>query len=119
MGWTMTTGTRATVLKDEDLMGQRMSVGRPTIGLLTHGPGDPNNRAIWSAAAHVARENGVNLICFPGKPLRSTLEFEAQSNVIFDLVNPEIVDALCPSSRSGRYWRAFRACWSTTITACA
>jgi signal transduction histidine kinase/DNA-binding LacI/PurR family transcriptional regulator/CheY-like chemotaxis protein len=94
MGWTMTTGTRATVLKDEDLMGQRMSVGRPTIGLLTHGPGDPNNRAIWSAAAHVARENGVNLICFPGKPLRSTLEFEAQSNVIFDLVNPEIVDGL-------------------------
>jgi signal transduction histidine kinase/DNA-binding LacI/PurR family transcriptional regulator/DNA-binding response OmpR family regulator len=70
------------------------STARATIGLLTHGAGDPNNRAIWSGVAEAAREHGVNLICFPGKPVRSLIEFEAQSNVIYDLVDTCKIDGL-------------------------
>jgi DNA-binding LacI/PurR family transcriptional regulator len=90
----MTTSMQAMVLRDEDRMCPELGMERATIGLLTHGAGDPNNRAIWAGAADAAREQGANLICFPGKPLRSALEFEAQSNVIFDLVNAGNVDGL-------------------------
>ena len=47
------------------------SIGRPTLGLLTHGAGDPNSHMVWAGVASVAQERDVNLICFPGKPLRS------------------------------------------------
>ena len=57
--------------------------GRRTLGLLTHGAGDPNSHMVWAGVASVAQERDVNLICFPGKPLRSPLEFEAQSNVLY------------------------------------
>ena len=67
---------------------------RHTVGLLTHGAGDPNSEAVWAGVESVAREHDVNLICFPGKPLRSPHGHEAQSNVIFDLAGPENVDGL-------------------------
>ena len=67
---------------------------RPTIGLLTYGPGDPNNYAMWLGIDDVAREQGANLICFPGNPLRSPRGFEAQANVLYDLVSAENVDGL-------------------------
>jgi len=72
---------------EERRAASELSAARPAIGLLTHGAGDPNNSTIWSGVADFARQNGLNLICFPGKPLRSSTEFEAQSNVVFDLVN--------------------------------
>ncbi len=34
------------------------------------------------------------MVCFPGKPLCSPHGFEAQSNIIYDLVGPENVDGL-------------------------
>jgi signal transduction histidine kinase/DNA-binding LacI/PurR family transcriptional regulator/AraC-like DNA-binding protein len=43
---------------------------------------------------NVAEVRHVNLICFPGKPLRSLLGFEAQSNVLYDLVNEQMIDGL-------------------------
>lgn len=67
---------------------------RPTIGLLTHGAGDPNSHTVWAGVDSVARKRDVNLICFPGKPLRSPLEFEAQSNILYDLVGAQNVDGL-------------------------
>lgn len=67
---------------------------RPTFGLLTHGAGDPNSHTIWAAVASVAQAQDVNLICFPGKPLHSPHGFEAQSNVLYDLVNEEELDGL-------------------------
>ena len=73
---------------------QGVSTARPAIGLLTHGAGDPNNSTIWSGVADFARQNGLNLVCFPGKPLRSSPEFEAQSNVVFDLVNTQTLAGL-------------------------
>ena len=70
------------------------SIGRPTLGLLTHGAGDPNSHMVWAGVASVAQERDVNLICFPGKPLRSPLEFEAQSNVLYELVSAQSIDGL-------------------------
>ena len=67
---------------------------RYTIGLLTHGAGDPNSQAVWEGVQSVAREHDANVICFPGKPLRSPHGFEAQANVIYDLAGPENVDGL-------------------------
>jgi DNA-binding LacI/PurR family transcriptional regulator/anti-anti-sigma regulatory factor len=66
----------------------------PTIGLLTYGATDPNSHALWSCVDDVTRENGVNLICFPANPLRSPRGFEAQANVLYDLVGAENVDGL-------------------------
>jgi signal transduction histidine kinase/DNA-binding LacI/PurR family transcriptional regulator/AraC-like DNA-binding protein/ActR/RegA family two-component response regulator len=67
---------------------------RLTLGLLTHGAGDPNSHMVWAGVAAVAQERDVNLICFPGKPLRSPLEFEAQSNVLYELVSQQSIDGL-------------------------
>ena len=41
----------------------------PTIGLLTHGAGDPNSQAVWEGVQSAACEQGAHVICFPGKPL--------------------------------------------------
>ena len=90
----MKTGGRAVIGNAGYQIGKEWPGGRPTIGLLTHGAGDPNNSTIWSGVADVATENGVNLICFPGKPLRSVTEFEAQSNVVFDLIDTRSLDGL-------------------------
>jgi len=65
-----------------------------TIGLLTHGAGDPNNYSIWAGATNAVQDLGGKLICWPGKPLHSNLEFEAQSNVIYDLVSSRTIDGL-------------------------
>ena len=70
-----------------------LSRGR-TIGLLTQGAVDPNNRSIWAGAVAAAKDAGVNLICFPGRTLHSPFEFEAQSNIIYDLVDSHNVDGI-------------------------
>jgi signal transduction histidine kinase/DNA-binding LacI/PurR family transcriptional regulator/AraC-like DNA-binding protein len=74
--------------------GIRSRSRRLTLGLLAHGAGDPNSHMVWAGVASVAQERDVNLICFPGKPLRSPLEFEAQSNVLYELVSQQNVDGL-------------------------
>ena len=91
-----------------------------TLALLTTGPIDPNNRAIWAGvdaatraaastrdrgwAANVrviwngvdvaARAAGVNLICYPGRLVQSPVGFEAQRNVIYRMVDSETIDGL-------------------------
>ncbi len=66
---------------------------RPTIGLLTY-EADPNSSALWAGAADSALERGANLLCLPSQPLHSPIGFEAQANVLYDLVGPENVDGL-------------------------
>ncbi len=73
---------------------ERSPNARPTIGFLTYGAGDPINHIVWSRVTDAARECNVNLICFPGNPLHSTRGFEAQANVLYDLVSRESVDGL-------------------------
>ncbi|MCX6078096.1 MAG: ATP-binding protein [Chloroflexi bacterium] len=65
-----------------------------TIALLTQGAIDPNNFAIWSGAAAAAHDIGVNLICYPGRPMRSPAEYEVQRNIIYHMVDAQTVDGL-------------------------
>ena len=70
---------------------RQASGSRPTIGVLSHGFAD--NR-FWCGLADAARQRDVNLIGFAGGMLASPHGFEAQANVLFDLVNPEVIDGL-------------------------
>ncbi|MBN1889563.1 MAG: substrate-binding domain-containing protein, partial [Thermoflexales bacterium] len=67
---------------------------RPTIGFLGYGPSDPLNAVVWAGIADVARERGINLIFFPGNPLQSRRGFEAQANVLYELLSSERLDGL-------------------------
>ena len=67
---------------------------RTTIALLTTGAIDPNNHAIWSGAAAACQDAGVNLICYPGRLVHSPIQFEAQRNVIYRMIDPQTVDGL-------------------------
>lgn len=79
---------------------------RPTIGLLTYGAGDPNSGTVWSGVADAARIYDANLVCFPGRPLRSQLEFEAQANILYDLVGRANVDGLLIWLAGLSHWAA-------------
>ena len=73
---------------------------RPTLGILSHGfSGDP----MWAGAAQFARQRNVNLIGFAGGILRSRSGFEAQGNILFDLVNAQNVDGLIVAGVLGHY----------------
>jgi signal transduction histidine kinase/DNA-binding LacI/PurR family transcriptional regulator len=58
----------------------------------------------WQGVVDMAREQGVNLICFHGGSLHSAQEFESQANVLYDLVSTECLDGLVIwSSNVGLY----------------
>ncbi len=65
-----------------------------TLALLTTGATDPNSRVIWAGVAAACRDNDLNLICYPGRLVRSPVEFEAQRNVIYNMVDPQVVDGI-------------------------
>jgi PAS domain S-box-containing protein len=67
---------------------------RPTIGLLMTGFAREFHRAAWSGIADATLEQGVNLICFDGGILRTPEGFDAQGNVLYDLVGAERIDGL-------------------------
>jgi PAS domain S-box-containing protein len=67
---------------------------RPTIGLLMTGFAREFHRAAWSGIADATLEQGVNLICFDGGILRTPEGFDAQGNVLYDLVSAERIDGL-------------------------
>jgi diguanylate cyclase (GGDEF)-like protein len=70
---------------------------RPTFGLLcTHLDGMYQS-PLWRGMADFAETHDVNLIIFVGKNLKSPVEFEAQENIIYDLVNIERLDGLAVS----------------------
>jgi signal transduction histidine kinase/DNA-binding LacI/PurR family transcriptional regulator len=67
---------------------------RPTIGYLAFGITDDVGTAIWTGVADAARRRDVNLICFVGEKLRDPNGFLAQANVLYDLVDPSLIDGL-------------------------
>jgi DNA-binding LacI/PurR family transcriptional regulator/anti-anti-sigma regulatory factor len=71
---------------------------RPVIGFLTHTISDAYGALLWAGAMDAAKEGDANLICFPGWALHSRRGFEAQANVLYDLVSAENVDGLVLSS---------------------
>ncbi len=67
---------------------------RRTIALLTAGAVDPNNHAIWAGVAAACRDHGVNLICYPGRFIESPVEFETQRNVIYHMIDSQLIDGI-------------------------
>jgi len=68
--------------------------GRSTIGFLTPNILRQNHPLQWLGVVDAARERGVNVLCFLGEALHSPRGFEAQANVLYDLVNAEVVNGL-------------------------
>lgn len=70
---------------------------RPTFGLLcTHLDGMYQS-PLWRGMADYAENHDVNLMIFVGKNLKSPVEFEAQENIIYDIVNTDRLDGLAVS----------------------
>ena len=63
----------------------------PTIGVFSYGF---SGNFLWSGATEAARQHDVNLIGFAGGSLHSPRGFEAQANVLFDLVDPARINGL-------------------------
>src|SRR5574342_121717 len=51
-------------------------------------------RTVWPGVVDAAEKHGVNLICFPGGELRMSAGFEAQRNVIYDLIYAKRLNCL-------------------------
>ena len=67
---------------------------RITIGCLLGRYEDSYQNKICSGLSDFAEENDINLIFYAGRPLKMPTAGEALCNVIFDLVNPHIIDGL-------------------------
>ncbi|MCL6588590.1 MAG: substrate-binding domain-containing protein [Firmicutes bacterium] len=68
---------------------------RPTIGFLTYGfGGDPVSYLLWSGIYNHAQKKGVDLLCFPGNPPNSPIEFEAGANAVYNLVCTDNLNGL-------------------------
>ncbi len=66
----------------------------PVLGLLISRLDRGFHRAAWLAVADAARAHGASLICFDGGVLRYPHGFDAQANVLYDLVDARRVDGL-------------------------
>jgi len=67
---------------------------RATIGFLTANIHIGAGRMVWPGIVDAAERRGLNLICFPGGGLHVAEGFEAQRNVLYDLVDPAWLDGL-------------------------
>jgi len=67
---------------------------RPTIGVLVSSITHKNDYSMWQGVVDAARKRDVNVICYVGSWLHSPYGFQAQANVIYDLVNAEKLDGL-------------------------
>jgi DNA-binding LacI/PurR family transcriptional regulator len=69
--------------------------GRPTIGLLINQVTiGLNSGYLWSGVLETAQERGANLLGFAGGHLNDPFEFNARSNVLYELIDKERVDGL-------------------------
>ena len=67
---------------------------RRTIGLLTANIHIGAARSLWRGALDGAHARNANLICFPGGRLHISHDFEAERNIIYDLIDLEHLDGL-------------------------
>jgi len=67
---------------------------RKTIGVLTRNLDERGYQLDWLGAVDAAREHNTHLICFPGGALHSSERFEAQANILYDLINVAHLDGL-------------------------
>ncbi len=67
---------------------------RVTLGFLNCAIGHSDMQLVWSGAHDVTRGRQANLIFFNGGVLRDPRGFHAQANVVYDLVNSDLLDGL-------------------------
>ncbi len=67
---------------------------RPTIGFLTALLRDQYTTVTWSGVMAVARERNVNVLNLVGSRLSSPLALEAPAQVMFDLIDPAMLDGI-------------------------
>jgi DNA-binding LacI/PurR family transcriptional regulator/anti-anti-sigma regulatory factor len=65
-----------------------------TIGFLINVLDQTISQKLWSGVHAGAQKHGVNLLCLVGGELESIIGFNAQGNVLYDLVSPESVDGI-------------------------
>jgi len=67
---------------------------RHTIGYTGSQLTNRNNYTVWQGVIDAAREQDVNVISLFPEDLDTTNGFDAQANVLFDLINPDLLDGL-------------------------
>ena len=67
--------------------------GRPTIGFL-NASGLQFFHLAWCGISDVAREHNINAISFVGQYMRDPKGFNAQANILYDLIDAEQLDGL-------------------------
>ncbi|MGW0790141.1 substrate-binding domain-containing protein [Streptomyces sp. NPDC002911] len=77
---------------------RRPTGARPTIGLVTANIHLGVGATLWSGALGAAERNDVNLVCFPGGPLRHG---DVPRSALYELVGPARLDGV--------------VCWSSTL----
>ena len=68
--------------------------GRPTIGFLTASLRDPYATFTWTNVMEIARNRDVNVLNIVGSRLRSAADEQKPEQVMFDLVDPSLIDGL-------------------------
>ena len=71
-----------------------------TFGLLIDWISSPYHVALWRGIADYAAQHNINLIVFPGREIKSPYYFEAQANVIYDVIDAQYLDGLIITSDS-------------------
>lgn len=70
------------------------SKSNKTIGFLTRSVSDEFGLPIWNSIARTAKKMKFNLLTFTGGALNSPMGFEAQGNIIYELINEKNIDGL-------------------------
>jgi signal transduction histidine kinase/DNA-binding LacI/PurR family transcriptional regulator/AraC-like DNA-binding protein len=86
---------------------------RPTIGLLINQVvSGLNSGYLWSGVLETSQERGANLLGFAGGHLNDPYEFNARSNVLYELIDQERVDGLIVWASSLGSYIGPEAIWS-------
>ena len=75
-------------------MRQLLPASRCTVGLFIGSSEDRYENAILRGASHVLNQVGANLVCLTSGGIQALRGFEAQRNVLYELVHPQRFDGL-------------------------
>jgi diguanylate cyclase (GGDEF)-like protein len=80
--------------------GNRKKIDRITIGMLINQLDGMYQAPLWRGVADTVKMADINLILFVGKSLKSPLDYEAQENIIYQLINVKRLDGIVATSSS-------------------
>ncbi len=79
---------------------RKTSSARITIGLLINQLDGMYQKPLWVGVADMAEAMDMNLVIYVGKSLRSPLAFEAQQNIIYQMIDTQHLDGIISTSGS-------------------